>query len=138
MTAAAGAPAELHGGCLCGAVGYRVPDAFEYALICHCSLCRRATGAANKPFGGIARAALALTRGAENLLSYGDDPDNRDLRCATCGSLLWSVVRDGAYVHVTYGTLAQPPSLAPTAHIFTGSKAAWEIIADSLPRYREL
>lgn len=46
-------PRILTGGCYCGAVGYEVTDAFTYAQNCHCSDCRRATGSAFKPFGGI-------------------------------------------------------------------------------------
>ena len=54
----------LTGSCLCGAVGYEVADAFGYALNCHCSGCRRATGAAFKPFGGIERERFRLTDAA--------------------------------------------------------------------------
>lgn len=124
----------LSGGCLCGKVEYQVADAFDDALVCHCSQCRRATGAANKPFGGIARAKLAVIRGADLVAVYGRD-DEGDRFCRACGSLMWSVVRDGAYVHVTYGTLHGAPSKLPEAHIFVGSKAAWERIDDGLPQF---
>ena len=40
----------LTGECFCGDVRYEVADAFAYALNCHCSNCRRATGSAFKPF----------------------------------------------------------------------------------------
>lgn len=53
----------LAGACLCRTVGYAVADEFGYALNCHCSNCRRATGAAFKPFAGIARDKFSLTRG---------------------------------------------------------------------------
>jgi hypothetical protein len=39
----------LVGKCFCGAVHYAVPDEFLYAMNCHCSNCRRATGSAFKP-----------------------------------------------------------------------------------------
>lgn len=125
---------SLTGGCLCGAVAYTVPDAFEYALICHCSQCRRATGSAFKPFGGIRRDKLQIVRGADRLMRFGDGADH-DLHCGTCGSLLYSVVRDGAYAHVTYGTLDETPGLRPSAHIFVGSKADWDEIGDTLPQF---
>jgi hypothetical protein len=126
----------LTGRCSCGAVGYEVADAFGYALNCHCSGCRRATGAAFKPFGGIERERFRLTRGAENLLLYGSELTH-DARCRTCGSLLYSLVRDGTFVHVTYGTLNDAPTLLPTKHIFVGSKAAWFTITDDLPQAEE-
>jgi len=50
---------------------------------------------------------------------------------------LYSLVREGRYVHVTLGTLLEAPSLAPTAHIFVGSKAPWFDITDSLPQHQE-
>ena len=127
---------SLTGGCLCGTVAYEVEDAFGYALICHCSQCRRATGSAFKPFGGIEVGKVRVTAGEDALMRFGGE-DAHDLHCGTCGSLLWSVVRDGAFAHVTYGTLRDAPSTAPGAHIFVGSKAPWYKIADGLPQFEE-
>ena len=127
---------QLSGRCLCGQVGYRVADEFVYALNCHCSNCRRATGSAFKAFAGIEQDKFALTFGEENLLRYGEGLDH-DVRCATCGSLLYSVVREGRFVHLTLGTLTDSPTLRPSAHIFVGSKAPWFTITDSLPQHAE-
>jgi len=128
---------RLSGECLCGSVRYSVLDGFEYAINCHCSQCRRATGSAFKPLAGIERSKLTLARGQDNLVIYGDEQANHDVRCGRCGSLLYSVVRDGTYVHVAMGTLTDTPSIMPTMHIFTGSKAEWHRITDELPQHRE-
>jgi len=125
----------LTGRCLCGAVEYRVADEFLYSANCHCSKCRRATGAAFKAFAGIERGKLHLSRGGDSLLVYGDDDDASDIRCARCGSFLYSVVREGQYVHVTLGTLVDAPSIRPREHIFVGSMAPWFTITDDLPQY---
>jgi hypothetical protein len=127
---------SLVGKCYCGAVQYRVADEFRYAANCHCSNCRRTTGSAFKPFGGIEREKLELTAGADKVLVYGED-DLNDTHCAECGSILYSVVRDGEYVHVAYGSLVDAPSLAPSEHIFVGSKAPWFEITDDLPQNQE-
>jgi len=127
----------LGGSCECGAVRYRVEDGFRYAMNCHCSRCRAATGSAFKAFGGIEREKLELTAGADRLLVRGAD-DLNDTRCGVCGSLLFSVVRDGAYVHVALGSLVDDPALRPTMHIFVGSKAPWFDITDDLPQFEEL
>ena len=126
----------LEGKCYCGAVRYRVADEFLYAMNCHCSNCRAATGSAFKPFGGIEREKLELTEGADAVLVVGED-DLNDTRCAACGSLLYSVVREGEYVHVAFGSLVDAPSLRPTKHIFVASKAPWFEITDDLPQYDE-
>jgi len=126
----------LAGSCECGAVRYRVADAFLYASNCHCSRCRAATGSAFKPFAGIEREKLDVMDGADALLVHGDENLN-DTRCAACGSLLFSVVRDGEYVHVALGSLQDAPTLRPTKHIFVGSKAPWYEITDDLPQFEE-
>jgi hypothetical protein len=127
---------QLVGRCECETVRYRVADAFLYASNCHCSRCRAATGSAFKPFAGIEREKLELTAGGDALLVVGDE-DLNDTRCGACGSLLFSVVRDGAYVHVALGSLVDAPSLRPTKHIFVGSKAPWFEITDDLPQFAE-
>jgi hypothetical protein len=68
------------------------------------------------------------------LLIVGD-PTGHDAHCGRCGSLLYSVVRDGAFVHVAMGTLVDAPSIRPSKHIFVGSKAPWFEITDDLPQY---
>jgi hypothetical protein len=124
----------LHGGCLCGAVRFQVDDAFEYAANCHCSQCRRATGSAFKPFAGIGRGKFSVSQGADRLRFFGDALTH-DARCSVCGSLLYSQVREGRYVHVPLGTLHDDPSIRPTAHLFVGSKAPWFTITDDLPQH---
>jgi hypothetical protein len=126
----------LVGKCECGTVRYRVEDAFVYAMNCHCSRCRAATGSAFKAFAGIEREKLELTDGRDALLVVGEKTLN-DTRCRSCGSLLFSVVRDGAYVHVALGSLVDAPSIRPMAHIFVGSKAPWFDITDGLPQFEE-
>jgi hypothetical protein len=126
----------LHGRCYCGAVQYVVADEFAYAAYCHCSNCRRTTRSAFKPFAGIERDKLVVTDGGENLLIFGGENAN-NTHCKVCGSLLFSVAREGAFVHVAMRTLTEDPTIRPTHHIFVGSKAPWHMITDGLPQYEQ-
>lgn len=126
---------HLAGQCYCGAVRYEVADEFAYALNCHCSNCRRTTGSAFKPFAGIERAKLRIVAGGDTRTVYGGETAH-DAHCARCGSLLYSVVREGQWVHVAMGTLVDDPAIRPRAHIFVGSKAPWYAITDDLPQYQ--
>jgi len=65
------------------------------------------------------------------------DALGHNAHCKLCGSLLYSLVRDGAFVHVAMGTLVDDASIRPSKHIFVGSKASWYTITDDLPQYRE-
>src|SRR3981189_3384489 len=96
----------------------------------------RTTVSAFKPFAGISRDKFSVVKGDDNLMIFGDERGH-DAHCRRCGSLLYSVVRDGAWVHVAMGTLVDDPSIRPTAHIFVGSKASWFAITDDLRQYRE-
>lgn len=129
---------DVKGSCLCGAVRYAVEDRFEYAMNCHCSQCRRATGAAYKSFAGIAADRLRIEHGADATMIHGNPGAEHDVHCGTCGSLLYSIVRGGAYAHVTMGTMVDTPAIRPSMHIFVGSKAPWHDITDALPRYDTL
>ena len=40
-------------------------------------------------------------------------------------------------MHVAMGSLVDPPTIRPTAHIFVGSKAPWFEITDDLPQFDE-
>lgn len=124
----------LSGQCRCGAVAYEVCDEFVYAANCHCADCRKATGSAFKPFAGIEREKLRIVRGGDHLMTVGE-PHACDCRCCLCGAFLYSVVRDGAFVHVLMGSLVDDPSIRPSEHIFVGSKASWFTITDDLPQY---
>jgi hypothetical protein len=126
----------LAGKCRCGAVQYEVSDEFLYAANCHCSDCRAATGSAFKSFAGIEKEKLTITDGRDAVAVFGEELLN-DTRCAACGSFLFSVVRDGAYVHVAMGSLVDTPTIRPTKHIFVGSKAPWFEITDDLPQNDE-
>lgn len=125
------------GQCFCRAVTYQVSDEFEYAMNCHCSNCRRATGSAFKPIGGVRSDKLTVLHGKEQLMNVGDS-DAYDAHCRICGSFLYSIVRNGEYAHIALGSLIDSPSVKPTHHIFVGSKASWFDISDDLPQYEEL
>jgi hypothetical protein len=115
-------------------VRFVVEDAFDYAMNCHCSQCRRTTGSAFKPMGGIPVGKLRLMASVDDILSHGKD-DAADIHCGNCGSLLYSVVRGGEWAHVAYGSLLDPPSLAPQEHIFAADRAPWYEIRDGLPQW---
>lgn len=127
---------SLVGRCECGDIRYEVADEFRYAANCHCSNCRAATGSAFKAFAGIEREKLEVTEGERGLMIVGEADENHT-RCGNCGSLLFSVVREGAWVHVALGSLVDEPTIRPTEHIFVGSKAPWYEITDDLPQNDE-
>jgi hypothetical protein len=88
-----------------------VSDAFIFAVNCHCSLCRRSTGSAFEALAGIEHAKLRITKGEDRVLIVAA-PSWHDERCQQCGSLLFAVLRDGAFAHVAIGSLVDDPNIA--------------------------
>ena len=120
------------GGCLCGAVRYRVIGPLRDVEICHCSRCRRTHG----HVGAYTEAPLsALTLTAERGLRwYVADGRERGF-CRECGaSLLWR--QSGAdKISIAAGTLDAPTGLRTAHHIFTDSRGDYYEITDDLPQY---
>jgi hypothetical protein len=127
----------LNAHCFCGAVRFTVEDAFEYAFYCHCSRCRRRTGAACAAIGGIASEKVRFTRGDEYVLRLDESDKGYVGVCRQCCSPLYSVVNGGRRLHVPLGVLDGAPSKAPDHHIQVASKAAWHRISDDLPQFAE-
>jgi hypothetical protein len=125
---------SLKGGCLCGAVRYRISGAPRSADYCHCRMCRRAAGAP-------VVARLTVANDFFNWMSgtpavYRSSPDAERFFCRKCGTQL--ALRDEPdFLDVTLASLDDPEAVRPTYHIWTTSRIGWFDIADDLPRYAE-
>ena len=122
------------GGCLCGAVRYRAAAEPLRAVICHCGMCRRASGAAFLTFVHFPVDGFAWTRGAPT--RYRSSPAAERGFCARCGSPLTmhETVLDDR-VQVTLGSLDRPEDIRPDDHVWTESQLPWLRIEDDLPRF---
>ena len=58
------------GSCLCKAVAYQVELPFERFYYCHCSRCRKATGAAHATNGFVLPSAFRWTKGEDNVQRF--------------------------------------------------------------------
>lgn len=126
--------ASLQGGCLCGAVRYRIVDAPVAGTLCHCRSCRLASGAPS--------VAWTVVR-VEDFRHDGALPVEFESSrgvfrgfCARCGtSLTWRTVERPRTIDITTATLDQPEAFAPTKEIWIEHKLAWETANPSLPHY---
>jgi hypothetical protein len=126
----------LRGGCYCGQVRYEAEGAPFHETSCHCSICRRTTGAPFVTWFSLSRAQFRITRGEpKRFRSTG-----RATRsfCPECGTQLTFEHDDYPdEIDVTTCSLDEPESVAPKHHIYTSSKLNWIKLADSLPQYPE-
>lgn len=127
---------SITGSCLCGAVRYEVTAPFQFLGNCHCTLCRKAHGAAYATWGILERGSFRWTAGEDQVQAYESSPGNTRCFCRQCGSSLASA-HSGVVGEVAMGTVDGDPGARPGEHIFVGSKAPWHEITDTLPQHRE-
>ncbi len=129
----------LTGSCLCSAVAYELTGPLTQPLNCHCTMCRKAQGAAFRTRARIQAADFRFTRGEELLTYFESSPGNHRGFCSVCGSpILTKFDTTPDVLGLPLGPLDQDPGVKPGFHVFVGSKAPWHEITDELPQFPEL
>ena len=128
----------LRGSCLCRAVRYEVTGPVHDVHHCHCSMCRKAHGAAFSTFARLTSAAFRVTAGGGRVRAYRSSSRIERTFCDICGARL-TVRFDGMpdTVWVSLATFDDDPGVRPGVHTFVGSKAPWTEISDALPQFPE-
>jgi hypothetical protein len=133
-------PSVVRGSCLCGGVEFEVTLPFTDANYCHCSRCRKHSGAEAGVQARVPREQFRLLSGEELIRVY-DPEDGGAVKafCSVCGSSLfgrrWP---EGDEIAIRMGTIDGDPEIRPELHSFVASKPPWsEIPDDGLPRYAE-
>jgi hypothetical protein len=127
---------SFEGGCLCGAIRYRATAPPLRAVICHCSLCRRHSGAPALAFVHFPVASFRWL-GAEPSWYRSSRYAERGF-CARCGGTIGmreEVLADR--VQVCVGSLDEPGRIRIDDHVWTGEQIPWFEIDDDVPRFRE-
>lgn len=124
----------LTGGCYCGAIRYETSDATIHRAVCHCTICRRTSGAPCVAWLTVAADSYRLSHGRPT--SFRSSPHGTRTFCSTCGTQL-TFADDGlpAEIDVTTASLDDPALVPPQVHIFTGTAIPWLVLGDDLPRY---
>ncbi len=127
-------PAE--GGCLCGAVRYRVSGEPVATTLCHCRSCRRASGGTNVAWAVFDNASFAWLNGEPS--AYTSSPGIAWLHCGKCGSLVgYRRASRPEHMDITTGTLDDPGRHPPGVEIWLDHKIDWETLNPNLPKRQQ-
>lgn len=130
---------SLTGSCLCGAIRYRIDQPLSGIRNCHCSICRKAHGAAFRTRASVLKENFSWLSGEELLTFYESSPGTHRGFCRVCGSPMISRLDHHPDEYgFPLGSLDDDPGARAEYHIFVGSKAPWYEITDNLPQYDEL
>lgn len=126
----------LSGGCHCGAVRYEVEGEPIHAALCHCTDCRKSSGAPMVAWAAFREENFRVTQG--EAVTHNSSGTSMRSFCPRCGSGLW--FRNGevlpGLVDIQSATLDDPDALPPGAHIQTAERISWMETAHSLPEFK--
>lgn len=124
---------EREGGCLCGAIRYRINVEPRQVVHCHCSICRRAAGAPVVTWVTLPAGGFAVTQGAPR--RYVSSPKASRQFCADCGTQLtfeFNKTR-GVEIDVTAASLDVPDAFTPGQHVWFADRLRSLSIDPHLP-----
>lgn len=123
---------SIDGGCLCGAVRYRIQREPLTSTTCQCRSCRRASAAAIVPWITVNSEHFAFNAGQP--VEFNSSPPVTRTFCGRCGTPL--TYRNTGYVgkiDVTTCSLDDPDAFPPVGHVWASHKLSWVKLADGLP-----
>jgi hypothetical protein len=126
--------AVFEGGCLCGAIRYRATSPPLRGVMCHCSLCRKHSGAPALAFVHFRREDFTWLAGEPTRFRSSRFAERGF--CPVCGSTLSmheDVLPDR--VQVAVGSLDHPERVRIDDHVWTQEQVPWFQVCDGLPRF---
>ena len=122
------------GGCFCGALRFQSDLKPVETGYCHCSICRRTTGAPLLAFASFPLESFAYTKGKPSIFK-SSSKGQREF-CSTCGTqICFREAGPAKTVDINSGALDEPEAVAPDHHIYTSSRVSWLELDDQLPSY---
>ena len=129
----------LKGSCLCGGVTYEISAPLTDVINCHCSMCRKAHGAAFRTRASVRKADFTFLSGEELLTYYESSLGEWRSFCSACGANMITTFSQFPDVYgFALGTLDTDPDIRIERHVFTRYKAPWYTITDDLPQIEDL
>ena len=114
------------GCCFCGAVRFTATLPSKWVAHCHCSMCRRAHGAAFVTWIGFPSGQVRVTEGADTLATHESSPGTFRMFCRHCGTkLFFESSRWPGETHVVLVAFDEPVDRPPAGHAFYEEHVAW-------------
>ena len=128
----------VEGGCLCNAVRYALNSPPLGVYNCHCSDCRRSSGAAYTMSMVVKRPTVTLLKGKLSAFDKRADSGRvvRMLACSRCGIKIWNEPLSFPDLLILKpGTLDDMSWAIPIGNIWTASRAPWTDIDPGLVNF---
>jgi hypothetical protein len=112
------------GGCMCGAIRYRITAQPIVTSLCHCRSCRLATGAPVAAWVILPLGGLVFDQGEP--VAFASSPGRERTFCGRCGTSLTYTREDRPdSIDIHTATLDDPDAFPPVREIWLEEKIAW-------------
>jgi hypothetical protein len=126
----------LAGGCHCGQVRYEVAGRPFHATLCHCSDCRRTSGAPMVAWFTVRAPEFRLVQGTPQ--RYRSSGRAWRSFCGACGTQLTYQMDGLEEIDVSTCSLDEPEAVAPQDQTFARSRLRWAEDIGTLPAHLTL
>ncbi len=128
---------EMSGGCHCGAVRYRTSAEAAFSLKCHCTDCRKVSGAGHGAYVGFPGNAVTIEGKATSYVRKADS-GNEVTRyfCPACGTSVYSrlqMLPDLTFFYAS--TLDDVGAFAPQMSVYASRAPAWDRVNEDVPSF---
>ena len=126
---------HYEGGCLCGQVRYKAEGEPYNQTICHCTMCRKASGSASVAWVSFKNSEVSIGRKVRWFRSSGKAERGF---CPTCGGCMFFRPLDVDEIDISTATLDNPelPELHPKDHLHLGTRISWHPVHEDKPQYK--
>lgn len=122
----------ITGGCFCGAIRYEINNDATACGNCHCTMCRRTSGAPFVTWLVVPTGAFRFTTG--NARELKSSAAGVRTFCADCGTPLTCISGHHAdRVDITVGSLDDPGAFPPAVQVYHDTRLPW--VQDPVPEY---
>ena len=126
----------ITGGCFCRALRFKSDLPAVEKGYCHCTICRKTTGAPLLAFASFPVGGFSYTKG-EPTIFKSSSKGQREF-CSTCGTqICFRGVGSSETVDVNSGALDEIEAVPPDHHIYVSSKVPWLSLNDGLCCYEQ-
>jgi hypothetical protein len=125
----------IEGSCLCGTIRFAIEGDLPDLYQCHCSLCRKVTGAAANAALTVPADRFHWRDGETAIRAFVRDSGYRNDFCTRCGSTVPNPTRDATGYWIPAGLFDTPIGSQVGKHVFTASKADWDIIGGTARQF---
>ncbi|MBL9047227.1 MAG: GFA family protein [Tabrizicola sp.] len=125
----------MQGGCHCGQIRYRVEGKALTSSICHCTDCRRCSGAPMVAWAMFLQLQVVVTQGTPR--TYASSEHGRRQNCPTCGTGLFyeNAVTLPGIIDIQTSTLDDPEALPPRVQVQLAERLHWSEGIATLPGF---